>query len=199
MRKKLIVISSLLAFCVAEFALGEENALNEQLQRCAGITNVIERLACFDQLAANSKAVPNVAPVAKMVEKARVDETPKQQEPSLEVPAVAAIQKPEPAADVAVVTPAQAEKSVGKKYLPAKEKLKDTPKLSLLMLSAKKDRNGRWVYTFENGQIWRQLEARYAKKPDSFPVSARLNEGVMGSYALRIGTRDTVIKVKRLK
>ena len=192
MNKRSVICIAFLGLAVSPFAASEEGALQAQLQQCAKIDNVIQRLACFDELAAST--------VVPVVSAPKMEPAP---EPLREpVPAAVTKPQPEPESALAVAPPTPApmpDASVGEKYLPLKDIKKGPDRVEMVLVAAEKDRYGRWVYTFDNDQIWRQLEPRYAKKPNELPISARLSEGVMGSFALRIGNRDKVIKVKRLK
>jgi len=68
-----------------------------------------------------------------------------------------------------------------------------------MVTKAEQSRNGKWIYHLDNGQIWRQNEARYVAKPKVLPLACEIIAGVLNSYALKLGTKGRLVKVKRLK
>lgn len=72
------------------------------------------------------------------------------------------------------------------------------PDLELMLTESKKDALGRWVFYFDNGQIWRQTEKGKIIMPDGDAVPATLSPGILNSYNLRLGDSNRNIKVKRI-
>jgi len=86
---------------------------------------------------------------------------------------------------------------LGKKYLSTA--VKETTPVYMSLINFTKNKYSRYVFYFENGQVWQQLEPSYIAKPKTFPVSANLSVGALGSYNLRLGDKLRKIKVKRVK
>jgi len=87
---------------------------------------------------------------------------------------------------------------MGHKYL------RDTTKqvnqrIAVNLTKAKKDVHQRWMYYFDNGQVWQQQEARYMSRIKQFPVSAEIEEGILGSHNLTFDGSSKVFKVRRIQ
>ncbi len=61
-----------------------------------------------------------------------------------------------------------------------------------------KDNKKRWVFEFENGQVWRQTEPGYLPKQKDLPIQVDISNGVFGSHDLRAENFGKPIKVKRI-
>ena len=92
-----------------------------------------------------------------------------------------------------------ASEAMGEKYLPKRESGETQKRASLSLIDIYKDRNSRWVFKLEDGQVWQQTEARYLQKPKELPVVVTISEGVFGSYDLRAEFLSKKVKVKRLQ
>ncbi len=92
----------------------------------------------------------------------------------------------------------QSDVSLGEKYLTIDEPHQSGLESTMQLVQAYKDKQELWVFEFENGQIWQQLEARYLSVPKDYPAAVTISQGVFGSYDLRIGESGRTIKVKRL-
>lgn len=89
------------------------------------------------------------------------------------------------------------EAQMGQKYL------RDTTKqvyqrIAVNLTKAKKDVHQRWMYYFDNGQVWQQQEARYMSRIKQLPVSAVIEEGILGSHNLTFDGSSKVFKVRRI-
>ncbi len=177
-----VLAATLAAACLpgGTAVAADNTAFMGQFQTCLKVGDPKERLACFDGLGATledsqggdngAEAVPETATGAG-------------------VPGA-----PNSAVDE------RATASVGEKYLKQSSVQEDRDGPSQFTLaSAKKDSLGRWVFYFENGQIWRQAESGYFPVPANKPVSAVISSGALGSHTLRLGGAGKQTKVKRLK
>jgi hypothetical protein len=104
-----------------------------------------------------------------------------------------------PANTEAPATNLQTDDSLGEKYLPEDDSHESDRESSLQLVQAYKSKRELWVFEFENGQAWQQIEARYLSVPKDLPAAVIISEGVLGSYDLRIGESGRTIKVKRLR
>jgi hypothetical protein len=68
-----------------------------------------------------------------------------------------------------------------------------------ILIAVYKDDKKRWIFEFDNGQVWRQTEARYLPKVENFPVRVSISKSVFGSHDLRAEEFGKAVKVKRLK
>ena len=91
---------------------------------------------------------------------------------------------------------------VGRKHLPPVAKKESKPEkydVTVRLTATSKDAAGRWVFYFENEQVWRQTEAKRVSIPSDLPVNGRLVSGTLGSISLYLGESKRAIKVKRLR
>jgi hypothetical protein len=104
-----------------------------------------------------------------------------------------------PAKTEAPATNLQTDDSLGKKYLTKDDSHESDREISLQLAQAYKSKQELWVFEFENGQAWQQIEARYLSVPKELPAAVFISQGVFDSYDLRIGETGRTIKVKRLR
>jgi len=104
-----------------------------------------------------------------------------------------------PANTEAPATNLQTDDSLGKKYLTKDDSHESDRESSMQLVQAYKSKQELWVFEFENGQAWQQIEARYLSVPKDLPAAVIISQGVLGSYDLRIGETGRAIKVKRLR
>ena len=58
---------------------------------------------------------------------------------------------------------------------------------------------GNLLFHLENGQVWRQIEARYVPLPANAPFSARISRGLFGEYRLRVGGEGRLVRIRRVQ
>lgn len=104
-----------------------------------------------------------------------------------------------PANTEAPATNLQTDDSLGKKYLTKDDSHESDRESSVQLVQAYKSKQELWVFEFENGQAWQQIEARYLSVPKDLPAAVIISQGVLDSYDLRIGETGRTIKVKRLR
>jgi len=96
-------------------------------------------------------------------------------------------------------TKLQTDDSLGEKYVTKDDSHESDRESSMQLVKAYKSRQELWVFEFENGQAWQQIETRYLSVPKDLPAAVIISRGVLGSYDLRIGETGRKIKVKRLR
>jgi hypothetical protein len=55
------------------------------------------------------------------------------------------------------------------------------------------------TFRLANGQVWRQIEARYLQYPKDGDFDINITQGMMGEYRLRIGDDGQMVRIKRVK
>lgn len=90
------------------------------------------------------------------------------------------------------------EAQMGQKYL-RDITMQVNQRIAVNLTKAKKDVHQRWMYYFDNGQVWQQQEARYMSRIKHFPVSAVIEEGILGSHNLTFDGSSKVFKVRRIQ
>lgn len=156
--------------------------IEQQLTQCAGITDKLERLVCYDNLAAsiqvttvtnNTTAPIAVAPVV----------TP------AATPAAVATAAPVAAAATNV------EDNFGMEVKRVQENTTD--KIYLDVESIAEDAYGALKITFTNGQVWKQTENRKFNLKVGEKVF--IEKAALGSFLMGTESRNAKVRVKRLK
>ncbi|MEL4277295.1 hypothetical protein AAEH77_12230 [Shewanella xiamenensis] len=156
--------------------------IKQQLTQCAGITDKLERLVCYDNLAAsiqvttvtnNTTAPIAVAPVV----------TP------AAAPAALATAAPVAAAATNV------EDNFGMEVKRVQENTTD--KIYLDVESIAEDAYGALKITFTNGQVWKQTENRKFNLKVGEKVF--IEKAALGSFLMGTESRNAKVRVKRLK
>lgn len=156
--------------------------IEQQLTQCAGITDKLERLVCYDNLAAsiqvttvtnNTTAPIAVAPVV----------TP--------VAAPAAVATAAPVAAAAT----NVEDNFGMEVKRVQENTTD--KIYLDVGSIAEDAYGALKITFTNGQVWKQTENRKFNLKVGEKVF--IEKAALGSFLMGTESRNAKVRVKRLK
>ncbi|MCT8867810.1 MULTISPECIES: hypothetical protein [Shewanella] len=156
--------------------------IEQQLTQCAGITDKLERLVCYDNLAAsiqvttvtnNTTAPIAVAPVV----------TP------AAAPAALATAAPVAAAATNV------EDNFGMEVKRVQENTTD--KIYLDVESIAEDAYGALKITFTNGQVWKQTENRKFNLKVGEKVF--IEKAALGSFLMGTESRNAKVRVKRLK
>ncbi|MFB2726583.1 hypothetical protein ACE02H_03865 [Shewanella mangrovisoli] len=159
-------------------------AIEQQLTQCAGITDKLERLVCYDNLAAsiqvttvtnNTTAPIAVAPVV----------TP--------AAAPAAVATAAPVAVAAAAT--NVEDNFGMEVKRVQENTTD--KIYLDVESIAEDAYGALKVTFTNGQVWKQTENRKFNLKVGEKVF--IEKAALGSFLMGTESRNAKVRVKRLK
>lgn len=153
-------------------------AIEQQLTQCAGITDKLERLVCYDNLAASIQATTvtnnNTAPIA-----------------------VAPIVTPAAVATAAPVATAatNVEDNFGMEVKRVQENTTD--KIYLDVESIAEDAYGALKITFTNGQVWKQTENRKFNLKVGEKVF--IEKAALGSFLMGTESRNAKVRVKRLK
>lgn len=170
--------------CVPSVADANDQALGRALLVCAEDADDALRLRCVDRLIASLRVefAPNVnlSPPAERPAMAIAVEAPVA-EAAIEVPNT---QEVEPAS-TATAKPQPADPPV---------RVAETQ-----LVSAYQDRKKRWYFELDNGEVWRQTEARTLPGISDLPVVVTVSRGVFGSHNLRSDAFSGSIKVKRFK
>ena len=157
-------------------------AIEQQLTQCAGITDKLERLVCYDNLAVsiqvttvtnNTTAPIAVAPVV----------TP--------AAASAAVATAAPVAAAAT----NVEDNFGMEVKRVQENTTD--KIYLDVESIAEDAYGALKITFTNGQVWKQTENRKFNLKVGEKVF--IEKAALGSFLMGTESRNAKVRVKRLK
>jgi hypothetical protein len=161
----IVTISSTL---LATSALAQ-SVSHEQLGQCAKIKNALQRLVCFDELAARSN-VASDEPVA-------VSQPPTPPAP------------PQPKAEAEEAT-----SEFGKEHRQGGSSQSD--RLSIAIKSKSKNARGYWVIETSDGQVWEQTEAgTFLFKDDA---NYYIERGILSSFYFSHEDTNRRLKVRRI-
>ena len=164
------------------YASESAEALIDKLSKeCYTLKNDSARLACYDKnliVHVGNKSKRVSLPVDKSVtEKSKI------------------VSNTEP--DLETNNTIQRVAQLGEKYIPNKVEEKHN-RYKFTLIKTQKDSRDRWLFFFENGQVWRQLEPRYMKRIKNYPVTVYITEEIFGTYKLQQADSMKKIKVQRV-
>ena len=200
-------LAVLAVFLLASFPAraGTNDDAIAAIGKCATVTDNTARLACYDRIAGQIKAVeaapqPQAAPPAQTAATAP-PATKENEESWFGIASWFGGDKVSPAAQT---TPQQ----FGSENIPPPPAAPGVPppvepldQITATVTDFAYNPYGRFIVFLDNGQIWQQLEgdtdrARFSKsKKDMVTIS----RGFLGSYNLVIGDHSGMFKVKRIK
>ena len=161
------------------------------LELCAGLETQELKLACFEAIIAGSStpdavATPTVA----------VAVTTEPSDGALSV-------TPEPSAATVATTPEPvANSQLGEEHLDrpeTEEKANDDDVIHATVTEVSRGRNRILYFHFDNGQVWRQSEARHLEYPRSGEFDINITRGMMGDYRMRIGDNGRMMRIRRVE
>jgi hypothetical protein len=161
-------------FCVVPFMLLSvpafaQQGLPAQVYACANIEDAGQRHACFDALVPELKKAGGGTPAAK-------------------APAATPAQSPLTAPVLSA-----AEANAAK----AKRQENDIDKVNLAVKTIAAGRDGKYRFTLENGQIWRQLDTVKLRNLGDGPWKAEIRKAALGSYLLTVD-KQAAVRVERV-
>lgn len=62
-----------------------------------------------------------------------------------------------------------------------------------------RDRLDRLYFHFDNGQVWRQIESRRFRYPQSGEFQAIVSTGMMGEFRLRLSEDEPMTRIRRIE
>ena len=174
---------TLMAAAVMLFSVQANASIEQQLTQCAATADKLERLICYDNLAASIKGTTatidtQTAPVSVAAVLAA---------PTVAVAANAPAAPAAPAANI--------EDNFGMEAKRIQENTVD--KIYLDVQSVTEDPYGAIKVTFTNGQVWKQTESRKFNLKQGDKVF--IKKAALGSFLMGTDNRNTQVRVKRLK
>ena len=168
-------LSVLVLFAAAANAAAQ-TASQQELEACAAIERAIERLDCFETLTARG-----TVPVPAEAEPEQAAETPPEQTPD---------------------TSQDRLENVGVEQLPdnrREERSREPDDIGATVTEVSEGPRGNLLFHLENGQVWRQIEARYVPLPANAPFSVRISRGLFGEYRLRVDGEGRLVRIRRVQ
>ena len=154
----------------------------DKVYACAGITDNAARLVCFDEAVSSLKQVEAAGGVA-IVNRAEIERAEKEAF-GLRNPSLSSVAQSARASSSPVTATAQNTVAVDKVTLPVK--------------SVKKGLDGRYRFTMQNGQVWRQTDEIRLPAIGRGPWQAEIRKAAIGTFLLKLDNR-TAVRVKRVE
>ena len=82
---------------------------------------------------------------------------------------------------------------------PEKEQDRDEELIHATVIEVSKGRNDILYFHMDNGQVWRQNEARHYSYPKNSEFEVNITRGMMGDYRMRIGDNSRMVRIRRVK
>jgi hypothetical protein len=164
-------------FCVVPFMLLSapafaQQGLPAQVYACANVEEAGQRHACFDALVPELKKAGGGAPAGKAPQTTLQPAPPQSQ---LTAPVLS-------------VSEARAAKA---------EKEREIDQVRLPVKAIDTGRDGKYRFTMENGQVWKQLDTVKLRNIGSGPWTAEVRKAALGSYLLTMD-KQAAVRVERV-
>jgi hypothetical protein len=198
------------------------------LEQCAGLATQDLKLACFEAIVTSSitpdppepetidfpesespvaeiEAVTEVEPPAEIMpqEAPAVDDATGSTPAAVATSTAALSVTPEPAAATVATTPEPvANGQLGEEHLArpeADKKANEDEVFHAMVTEVTKGHNRILYFHFDNGQVWRQIEARHLEYPRSGEFDINITRGMMGDYRMRIGDNGRMVRIRRVQ
>lgn len=180
-------MGALLALFVGSFAsmspaFAQSDESFEELRQCAEIEQDSQRHACYDRV---------LRPRPKT---SGVDASPVKPSPSSPAP-------PEPVVQpAAAVPPGESDTSRPEKtrFGLKVERPEEPDSIDVVVVRARKNLAGKFVFTMQDGQVWLQTDIR---RPiyHGIPFQARIRKAALGSFFIVPANGDQSVRVRRSK
>lgn len=196
---------------VAVSNLSAQQISQDDMERCAAISDSLERLSCFERLTEQGRTTETVVP-----ERTTQDDVPttavtadapaRATTPALETESAiptapratnnSAASLPQTTSQLEDVQP-----EIGREQLPDDGRNADDEPPLFIATVREVTRGGRdqLYFHLENGQVWRQIESRYVSYPRNRPFDVEIGQGLMGDYRLRVEGRGRMVRIRRIE
>ncbi|WP_076416000.1 hypothetical protein [Shewanella sp. UCD-KL12] len=164
--------------------------LEQSLAECSAKADKLDRLICYDSLAASVKSAPKASSAQSTSSVAATAVT---------ATSVAAVTETQATSVTPTTLPANIENEFGSASIKKDKEAadKEINKIFLDVDSIKKDAYGALKIYFTNGQVWKQSDSKRFKLASGQTVY--IEKGAFGAFYLGVKEKNSTIKVKRLK
>ena len=89
----------------------------------------------------------------------------------------------------------------GREHLPDAEEVEERPPDSIVaaVREVTEGARGNLYFHLDNGQVWRQIEARFVPYPRNEPFEVEINRGMLGEFRLRVEGRGRMVRIRRVE
>ncbi|NRB25495.1 hypothetical protein [Shewanella sp.] len=165
--------------------------LEQDLLSCSAEADKLERLICYDQIAASVNSAPNAT--------SSISTSTATVTTAVTATSVAAASQAQSVTAIPSTLATKIEAEFGNQNLKqTKEEAKqEITKIYMEITSISKDVYGALKISFSNGQVWKQSESRHYKVKEGQTVF--IEKAALGSFILGTDDRNSTIRIKRLK
>lgn len=199
---------------LSSFSVSSQSVDMSTLEQCIALETEALKLRCFEAIIASSETdvvAESTAPTSVATATSPPDEViaaPHSTTDNMVVSEPVANASATPVAEgAAAIAPAATEAPqasddlVGQEHLerPEPEQALDDTLLHATVVEVSKGRYDILYFTLDNGQVWRQIEARRFYYPKNTEFEVNINRGMMGEYRMRIGDNSPMVRIRRVK
>ena len=203
MTRTLICLGALLAAAGA----AAQTASQRELEACLAIERAITSLDCFETLtlrgAAPQSATPAPAAVEEPAQSRQVAPEPaSEMDVGQALEAVVEPTSPEAVAEPSPDTSPDRLENIGAEQLPGnrrEEQAREGSGIVATVTEVREGPRGNLLFHLENGQVWRQIEARHVPLPEDAPFPVSISRGFFGEYRLRVGGEGRLVRIRRMQ
>ena len=201
MTRTLICLGALLAAAGA----AAQTASQRELEACLAIERAITSLDCFETLtlrgAAPQSATPAPAAVEEPAQSRQVEPAPaSEMDVGQALEAVVEPTSPEAVAEPSPDTSPDRLENIGAEQLPGnRREEQERSDIAATVTEVREGPRGNLLFHLENGQVWRQIEARHVPLPEDAPFPVSISRGFFGEYRLRVGGEGRLVRIRRMQ
>ena len=170
-------------------APAEAQSLSGALKVCSWIEDDTSRLACFDRAVRELADQPAGAPVAA----APAPRTVAPATPSSRAAAPAPTRPAAAAPRTAAVVTAP-EDNFGKREIDREDRV---DRVTARLVTARQAPDSKWVFTLDNGQVWRQIDGPTYGIDDEGQPGVVIKRAFLGSFLMNIDDGPKGLRVRR--
>ncbi len=176
-----------------------QGASQQDLDRCADMLTAAEKLRCFEALA-NAGRAPEPTAAEPPLSPPPVGAPGAVEVPSDPADAVAVKPpvEPPPATQPLRRTPAKSAE-LGAEQLKTQEPQADDQPVTATVVKVSEGPLGNLYFHLDNGQVWRQIEARRFRYPKNLEFGILISQGMMGDYRLRTSPDSPATRIRRVE
>ena len=172
-------------------APAEAQSLSGALKVCSWIEDDTSRLACFDRAVRELADQPAGAPVAVAPAPRTVAPAAPSGRTAAPAPAQPAASAPRTAA--VATTP---EEDFGKREIDRENRV---DRVTARLVTARQAPDSKWVFTLDNGQVWRQIDGPTHLIRDDDQPEVVIKRAFLGSFLMSIDDGPKGLRVRREK
>jgi len=182
-----------------------QTASQRELEACLAIERAITSLDCFEALtlrgAATQSATPAPAAVEEPIQSRQVAPEPAaEMDVGQALEAVVEPTSPEAVAEPSPDTSPDRLENIGAEQLPGnRREEQERSDIAATVTEVREGPRGNLLFHLENGQVWRQIEARHVPLPEDAPFPVSISRGFFGEYRLRVGGEGRLVRIRRMQ